>query len=105
MIPFLERLQKAKRVLIAGCGGGFDVFAGVPIAQHLIAAGKDVAFANYSFTNLWLSGGERITSTLWRVDQQSSELPYSPKDGWPNGWQLAGNPHRSTRSQSRVYGH
>jgi len=88
MIPFLERLEKAKRVLIAGCGGGFDVFAGVPIAQHLIAAGKDVVFANYSFTNLWLSGGERIATTLWRVDQQSHELPYFP-ERWLAEWLAA----------------
>jgi hypothetical protein len=35
MIPFLDRLEKAKRILIAGCGGGFDLFAGIPVAEYL----------------------------------------------------------------------
>jgi hypothetical protein len=88
MIPFLERLDGARRVLIAGCGGGFDVYAGIPIAQHLIARNADVVFANYSFTNLWLCGGERITSTLWRVDRQSCEIPYFPEK-WLADWLAA----------------
>lgn len=57
MLPFLDRLDSARRVLVAGCGGGFDVYAGVPLAIHLLAAGKEVVFANFSFTNLWMSGG------------------------------------------------
>nr|WP_283833349.1 hypothetical protein [Bradyrhizobium diazoefficiens] len=32
MIPFLDRLNGATSVLIAGCGSDFDVFAGVPLA-------------------------------------------------------------------------
>jgi hypothetical protein len=54
VIPFLTRLDEAKRVLIAGCGGGFDIFAGVPFALRLAAAGRGVVLANVSFTNLWL---------------------------------------------------
>jgi hypothetical protein len=30
-VPFFERLAPARNVLIAGAGGGFDVFAGLPI--------------------------------------------------------------------------
>jgi hypothetical protein len=74
MIPFLDRLENSKSVLVAGCGGGFDVFAGVPLAQHLLATGESVVFANFSFTNLWLCGDERISPTMWRVDQNSSEM-------------------------------
>jgi hypothetical protein len=85
MIPFLSRLEGSKNILIAGCGGGFDVFAGVPIAQHLLAMGKSVVFANFSFTNLWLCGGERITPTMWRVDQKSNEIPYFPEK-WLVEW-------------------
>jgi hypothetical protein len=88
MIPFLGRLEKSRRILIAGCGGGFDVFAGIPIAQHLIAAGKDVILANFPFTNLWLCGGERITPTTWRVDEQSDEIPYFP-ERWLAEWLVA----------------
>jgi hypothetical protein len=49
MVPFFSRLEKSTRILVAGCGGGFDVFAGVPIAQHLLAMGKSVVFANFFF--------------------------------------------------------
>jgi hypothetical protein len=88
MIPFLATLAKAERILIAGCGGGFDVFAGVPVAEQLMSAGKHVTLANFSFTNLWLCGGEPITPTTWRVDEQSAELPYFPEK-WLGEWLAA----------------
>jgi hypothetical protein len=72
-------------VLVAGCGGGFDVFAGVPLAQYLRTRGKSVVLANFSFTNLWMCGGERVSPTLWRVDRQSVELPYFPEK-WLVEW-------------------
>jgi hypothetical protein len=85
MIPFLERLNRATNVLIAGCGGGFDVFAGVPLAAHLMAQGKRVVFASLSFTNLWLCGGERVGETIWRIDQRAAEIPYFPEK-WLAEW-------------------
>src|SRR5205085_6075096 len=85
MIPFLERLNGASNVLVAGCGGGFDVFAGIPLAQHLTAHGKQVVFASLSFTNLWLCGGERVGETTWRVDQRAAEIPYFPEK-WLAEW-------------------
>src|SRR5580704_1149639 len=88
MIPFLSTLERAERVLIAGCGGGFDVFAGVPIAQQAMRAGKQVIFANFSFTNLSLCGGEQITPTTWRVDEQSDDIPYFP-ERWLAEWLAA----------------
>lgn len=88
MLSFFKRLQASNSVLVAGCGGGFDVFAGVPIAHYLRASGKSIVFANFSFTNLWLCGGERITPTMWRVDQQSAEIPYFPEK-WLAEWLLA----------------
>ena len=85
MIPFLERLNGATNVLIAGCGGGFDVFAGVPLAQHLMAQGTQVVFAGLSFTTLWLCGGERAGEIVWRVDQRAAEIPYFPEK-WLAEW-------------------
>lgn len=85
MIPFLERLDNASNILVAGCGGGFDVFAGVPLAQHLMVEGKQVVFASFSFTNLWLCGGERIAETVWRVDHRAAEIPYFPEK-WLGEW-------------------
>ncbi|GAA1935680.1 hypothetical protein GCM10009738_04800 [Kitasatospora viridis] len=36
----LTRLKTAERILIAGAGGGFDVYAGLPIALALRGAGR-----------------------------------------------------------------
>ncbi|MFE3503028.1 DUF1152 domain-containing protein [Kitasatospora sp. NPDC059146] len=56
--PLITRLLAAERILIAGAGGGFDVYAGLPIALALRAAGKDVHLANLSFTHLYGLPGE-----------------------------------------------
>ena len=52
--PLLAALDPADRVLIAGAGGGFDVYAGLPLAIALWARGKQVHLANLSFTELEL---------------------------------------------------
>ncbi|HEX7164216.1 MAG TPA: hypothetical protein VF223_23610 [Trebonia sp.] len=49
---FFSRLKQADRILIAGAGGGFDVYAGLPLAVALRAQGKRVHLANLSFANL-----------------------------------------------------
>jgi hypothetical protein len=30
-LPFWERVEKANKVLLAGCGGGFDIYQGMPL--------------------------------------------------------------------------
>lgn len=88
MIPFLDRLDRAGRVLIVGCGGGFDVYSGVPLAVRLVARGKFVALANYSFTSLDPLTGERLSEILWRVDTRHGSLPYFP-ERWLCEWLAA----------------
>ena len=51
-VPLFERLAPARHVLVAGAGGGFDVFAGLPLALALHAEGKQVSFANLTFSYL-----------------------------------------------------
>lgn len=85
MLPVLEKFASARRVLIAGCGGGFDVFAGVPIALRLARLDKEIVLANLSFTNLWMCGEDRLTPITWRVGEQSKELPYFPEK-WLAEW-------------------
>jgi hypothetical protein len=53
-LPILDRLADSQSILIAGAGGGFDVFAGLPIYFTLRALGKTVHLANYSFTEFGL---------------------------------------------------
>src|SRR5262249_60771336 len=48
----LGRLERHDRILIAGAGGGFDVYAGLPLYLALRAAGKQVVLANLTFTYL-----------------------------------------------------
>ncbi|OII70629.1 DUF1152 domain-containing protein [Streptomyces sp. CC77] len=50
--PLFARLDTAQRVLVAGAGGGFDVFAGLPLALSLHHQGKRVHLANLSFSAL-----------------------------------------------------
>ncbi|MEU6370273.1 DUF1152 domain-containing protein [Streptomyces sp. NPDC046931] len=51
--PFFTRLRDAQRVLVAGAGGGFDIYAGLPLALALRSAGKEVHLANLSFADLY----------------------------------------------------
>lgn len=62
-LPILHLLEDADRVLIAGAGGGFDVFAGLPLYFSLRERGKVVHLANLTFTELSLLPmmGETVT--------------------------------------------
>lgn len=62
-----ERLESAQSILIAGAGGGFDVFAGLPLAFSLLDAGKSVHFANLSFSNLSLVDDRPLHSAIVEV--------------------------------------
>ncbi len=44
------RLEPAERVLVAGAGGGFDIYAGLPLALSLLHQGKEVHLANLTFS-------------------------------------------------------
>ncbi|MET9634866.1 DUF1152 domain-containing protein [Streptomyces virginiae] len=50
--PLFARLADAERILVAGAGGGFDVYSGLPVALSLLHQGKDVQLANVSFSHL-----------------------------------------------------
>lgn len=52
--PLFARLRSASRVLVAGAGGGFEVYAGLPLALALREQGKQVHLANLSFSELGL---------------------------------------------------
>ncbi len=78
--PIAEALAPCRRVLIAGAGGGFDVYVGLPLFFSLTASGKKVFLANLSFTPLRRSGAQRLSGVLWRVDHTvQSSLSYFPE--------------------------
>lgn len=51
-LPFFAELDRAERILIAGAGGGYDIFSGLPLYFALRQAGKPVYLANLSFSFL-----------------------------------------------------
>jgi hypothetical protein len=52
--PLFAALDGASSILIAGAGGGFDVYAGLPLAIALWDKGLQVHLANLSFSQLEL---------------------------------------------------
>lgn len=61
-IPFFERLKESKTVLLAGAGGGFDIFSGLPLYFALRDMGKLVHIANLSFSELG------FTDAFWPIE-------------------------------------
>jgi hypothetical protein len=79
-LPIVEALADANTVLIAGCGGGYDVFGGLPLYFALRAAGKTVHLANLSFTTLYATDGKRLGPALVRVKHDTNGvLRYFPE--------------------------
>mgnify|MGYP000314547965 CR=1 FL=1 len=76
-LPLFERLGDSQRILIAGAGGGFDVFAGLPLYFALKAAGREVFLANLSFSDL--RGADELVPGLYRVDALSDGGSYFPE--------------------------
>jgi hypothetical protein len=50
-LPLFSRLDGSQRVLMAGAGGGFDVFCGLPLYFALRSAGKQVFLGNLTFSS------------------------------------------------------
>ncbi|MES1200750.1 MAG: DUF1152 domain-containing protein [Pseudomonadota bacterium] len=87
MLPLPPALERAASVLVMGCGGGFDVFCGVPLAIALRAAGKRIVFANHSSPGISASGAEGISDGAWRVTPGCAELPVFAEK-WLTEWLL-----------------
>ena len=69
----LTRLKAADRILIAGARGGFDVYAGLPLALALRAAGKEVHLANLSFSHLY-----GLDADVWLEPDVAAIRPETP---------------------------
>jgi hypothetical protein len=80
-LPILNPLSACKNLLIAGIGGGFDIFCGLPIYFELRARGYNVHLANYSFSNIeGLKDGIRLTETLVGVNAaRKGQFGYFPE--------------------------
>jgi hypothetical protein len=79
-LPFLQELADSCRILIAGAGGGFDVFSGLPLYFLLRESGRDVFLANLSFASLVPSIGRWVTPVCVEVTADSQGyLNYFPE--------------------------
>jgi hypothetical protein len=69
-LPFHHELEKSQNVLLAGAGGGFDIFSGLPLYFGLKALGKQVHLANLSFSFLpptQVTKEDRLSPALLKV--------------------------------------
>ncbi len=79
-LPFFDQLEPAQNVLVAGAGGGFDIFTGLPLYFMLRAAGKTVHLANLSFSTTYASNGRELAPGLIEVTAKTeAHLRYFPE--------------------------
>jgi hypothetical protein len=98
-IPFFAEMEKANRVLIAGAGGGFDIFCGLPLYFWLKHAGKEVHLANLSFSELPWCDGERPVPSLVRVTARTGgSSNYFPEVHLASWWARSSAKLQFTRS-------
>jgi len=78
--PLFDALGEARSILVAGAGGGFDVYAGLPLYFALREAGKTVHLANLSFASLPSAPVDRIFPHCVRVTAGTLRAPtYFPE--------------------------
>jgi hypothetical protein len=80
-LPTLTQLSNCKNLLIAGMGGGFDVFCGLPIFFELKKQGINAHLANFSFSDIeTVDFGIRLTKTLVGITSKPDRVfPYFPE--------------------------
>jgi hypothetical protein len=80
-LPILNQLTNCKNLLIAGMGGGFDIFCGLPIYFELRKHGINPHLANFSFSDIEsVDFGIRLTKTLVGITAKPERVfPYFPE--------------------------
>jgi len=74
-LPILNQLSNCKNLLIAGMGGGFDIFCGLPIYFELKKRGINAHLANFSFSDIEnVDYGTRLSKTLVGVTPQPERV-------------------------------
>ena len=79
----LEALKGRQRVLLAGCGGGYDIFGAIPLLSVLREAGHEVHLASLSFCYLnGLDGArqhDRFPNLYSVPSEAATEKTYCPE--------------------------
>jgi hypothetical protein len=88
-LPFFAELENVGNILIAGAGGGFDIFSGLPLYFGLKNAGKTVHLANLSFSVLSPPGKtneDRLSPALCRVTANTPVIGSYFPEAWLARW-------------------
>jgi hypothetical protein len=85
-LPILPLLAGHERILIAGAGGGFDIFVGLPLYLALRQLGKTVHLANFSFTEPGLARAVSDTDALAPGILGVQGAVRVPLDYYPEGY-------------------
>lgn len=72
-IPLFEELKDSNNILLAGAGGGFDIFSGIPLYFALRKLGKNIIMGNLSFTWLDESTSEVVYPYCYKVQATDTE--------------------------------
>lgn len=72
-------LERSRGVLLAGCGGGFDIASGLPLLHWLRARDIPVVLGNLSFTHLALACRTRVGPVGWQIDDDCVPVGYFPE--------------------------
>lgn len=81
--PITAALAGARKVLLAGCGGGYDIMGALPLIHELRERGVAIELASLSFTYLaGIEGAEQDAEhpNLWTLDASAATpLRYCPE--------------------------
>jgi len=76
----MDALETPQTILLAGAGGGYDIFTGLPLYFALRSAGKTVHLANLSFAPIYTSSGRRTEPSIVEIDgSNQDEMSYFPE--------------------------
>jgi hypothetical protein len=78
-LPLFQNLRSARNVLVAGAGGGFDLFSGLPLVAALSARGATVHLCSLSFTYLGATDAHHVGAGVYEVTAESRGEDYFPE--------------------------
>ena len=79
-VALFQRLVSHRRILLTGCGGGFDVYCAIPLFVALRSRGHEVFLANLTFADAHVAESEAWTPELTRIDHRSTpKADYFPE--------------------------
>jgi hypothetical protein len=72
--PFFCSLEESTNILVAGAGGGYDIFCGLPLYFALEKSGKKVHLANLSFSFLPQAKNDRLSPSILEVNASTNQV-------------------------------